>query len=57
MKPDRTPYDIFMETGKINDYLAYCRDRGEAVCATATKGAEPGNATENQWNYPAGPQN
>lgn len=57
MSTNQTAWDSFLETGKIDDYLKYCQDRKQQMYVSATGGAEATNATDSQWDCPAGLQN
>lgn len=57
MKLKQAAWESFLETGKIDDYLEYCKNRKQEMYVSATGGAKPADATDNQWNCPAGLQN
>ena len=53
MEPKESPWETFLETGKIDDYLEYCKSRKHEMYVSATGGADSANATDNQWDRPA----
>lgn len=53
MESREKPWEIFQETGKIDDYLEYCRSRKIEMYTSATGGADSANATDDQWDSPA----
>lgn len=53
MKPERSPWETFTETGKIDDYLTFCHKRKQELFSG---GADPRNVVNNPWNRPAGLQ-
>lgn len=58
MKPKESAWDIFLETGKIDDYLSYCNTRKQEMYTMATtKGADAAHAIDNDRNHSPGLQN
>lgn len=52
MQIDANPWNSFLETGKIDDYLVYCRNRKQEMLSSIQKGAATPDAADNEWNYP-----
>lgn len=56
MEPNQSPWESFLKTGKIDDYLEYCMTRKQEMFASAAGGAVSADATDNKRDRTARPQ-
>lgn len=52
MENDKSPWNSFLQSGKITDYLDYCRDRNQEHREDAE---ETANADKNRWSGAVAP--
>ena len=50
MQTEANPWNSFLETGRIDDYLSYCRDRKQEMLSSLQEGAATADAADNQWH-------
>lgn len=55
MKTEHIAWNVFLETGKIDDYLMYCKQRKQQMLTNqSTGGTTPTDVTLNYRNRPTG---
>lgn len=56
MRTEITPWESFLETGSIDDYLAYCTDQKSRMFAACSKGASNTDEADDRGDRPEGLQ-
>lgn|GEM_PF-2830808 len=56
MRAKPTPWESFLETGSIDDYLAYCNSQKQRMFSAQAEGALDTDEVESPGDSPAGLQ-